>query len=121
MRLRARACALLASFTRARFALRARALASRARLPARTPAGACPSLPSAPRLTAPPSPIEQRPPQPPQNPTTTPEQQQRKQDFLNGVCTNIINLTQRKLVYYTGNYDTFRKTVAEEEIVQQKK
>jgi len=43
------------------------------------------------------------------------------QDFLNGVCTNIINLTQRKLVYYTGNYDTFRKTVAEEEIVQQKK
>jgi ATP-binding cassette subfamily F protein 2 len=24
------------------------------------------------------------------------------QDFLNGVCTHIIWLTQRKLTYYTG-------------------
>lgn len=43
------------------------------------------------------------------------------QDFLNGVCTNIIWLTERKLTYYTGNYDTFMKTVAENETVQQKK
>lgn len=38
------------------------------------------------------------------------------QDFLNGVCTHIIWLTQRKLTYYTGNYDTFEKTVAENEV-----
>ncbi|WIA10679.1 hypothetical protein OEZ85_010859 [Tetradesmus obliquus] len=43
------------------------------------------------------------------------------QDFLNGVCTHIIWLTQRKLTYYTGNYDTFMKTVAENEVVQMKK
>ena len=38
------------------------------------------------------------------------------QDFLNGVCTNIIWLTHQKLNYYTGNYDTFIKTVAENEV-----
>ena len=38
------------------------------------------------------------------------------QDFLNGVCTHIIWLTQRKLTYYTGNYDTFVKTVQENEV-----
>ena len=43
------------------------------------------------------------------------------QDFLNGVCTHMIWLTQNKLIYYTGNYDQFRKTVAEEEIIQMKK
>ncbi|MEW5305584.1 MAG: hypothetical protein WDW36_008116 [Sanguina aurantia] len=43
------------------------------------------------------------------------------QDFLNGVCTNIIWLTQQKLIYYAGNYDTFLKTVAENEQVQHKK
>jgi ATP-binding cassette subfamily F protein 2 len=43
------------------------------------------------------------------------------QDFLNGVCTHIIWLTQQKLTYYTGNYDTFQKTVNENNIVQQKK
>ena len=43
------------------------------------------------------------------------------QDFLNGVCTHMIWLTQNKLVYYSGNYDGFRKTVAEEEIIQMKK
>ncbi|GMR42215.1 hypothetical protein PMAYCL1PPCAC_12410 [Pristionchus mayeri] len=32
------------------------------------------------------------------------------QDFMNGVCTNIIHLFQKKLVYYGGNYDTFVKT-----------
>lgn len=32
------------------------------------------------------------------------------QDFMNGVCTNIIHLFQRKLVYYGGNYDTYIRT-----------
>jgi ATP-binding cassette subfamily F protein 2 len=44
------------------------------------------------------------------------------QDFLNGVCTNIIHLTpKRKLQVYTGNYDTFIKTKAENETNQMKK
>jgi len=29
------------------------------------------------------------------------------QDFLNGVCTNIIHLTGKRLKYYTGNYEAF--------------
>uniref|UniRef100_A0AC35TP63 ATP-binding cassette sub-family F member 2 n=1 Tax=Rhabditophanes sp. KR3021 TaxID=114890 RepID=A0AC35TP63_9BILA len=32
------------------------------------------------------------------------------QDFLNGVCTNIVHLFQNKLTYYTGNFDQFVKT-----------
>jgi ATP-binding cassette subfamily F protein 2 len=32
------------------------------------------------------------------------------QDFMNNVCTNIIHLFQKKLVYYGGNYDTFVRT-----------
>lgn len=32
------------------------------------------------------------------------------QDFLNGVCTNIIHMTKKRLKYYTGNYDAFCKT-----------
>lgn len=43
------------------------------------------------------------------------------QDFLNGVTTHTIWITEGKLKYYTGNYDTFKKTVAEQEIIQQKK
>jgi len=35
------------------------------------------------------------------------------QDFMNGVCTNIIHLTQCKLKNYSGNYDTFIKTRSE--------
>lgn len=35
------------------------------------------------------------------------------QDFMNGVCTNIIHLTQNKLKNYTGNYDAFVRTRAE--------
>ncbi|KAI8385008.1 P-loop containing nucleoside triphosphate hydrolase protein [Radiomyces spectabilis] len=43
------------------------------------------------------------------------------QDFLNGVCTNMMHLThKRKLVYYGGNYDTFVKTKEENEINQAK-
>jgi ATP-binding cassette subfamily F protein 2 len=29
---------------------------------------------------------------------------------MNGVCTNIIHLFQKKLIYYSGNYDTFVRT-----------
>eukprot|EP01129_Flabellula_baltica_P004816 TRINITY_DN1711_c0_g1_i1.p1 TRINITY_DN1711_c0_g1~~TRINITY_DN1711_c0_g1_i1.p1 ORF type:complete len:583 (+),score=145.89 TRINITY_DN1711_c0_g1_i1:102-1850(+) len=32
------------------------------------------------------------------------------QDFLNNVCTNIIHLTNKRLDYYSGNYDTYVKT-----------
>ncbi|CDS05538.1 Putative ATP-binding cassette, subfamily F,FT member 2 [Lichtheimia ramosa] len=43
------------------------------------------------------------------------------QDFLNGVCTNIMHLNhKRKLVYYGGNYDMFIKTKEENEINQAK-
>lgn len=43
------------------------------------------------------------------------------QDFLNSVCTNIINLSNKKLVYYTGNYDQFVKTKSDIEIDQMKR
>jgi len=42
------------------------------------------------------------------------------QDFLNGVCTNIMHLKDKKLSYYTGNYDTYIKTRAEKEENQMK-
>ncbi|KAG2172872.1 hypothetical protein INT43_000222 [Umbelopsis isabellina] len=43
------------------------------------------------------------------------------QDFLNGVCTNTMDLThKRKLIYYGGNYDTFVKTKEENEVNQAK-
>lgn len=32
------------------------------------------------------------------------------QDFMNGVCTNIIHIDKRKLKYYGGNYDAFVRT-----------
>ncbi|XP_037814807.1 ATP-binding cassette sub-family F member 2 [Lucilia sericata] len=32
------------------------------------------------------------------------------QDFLNGVCTNIIHMTNKRLKYYTGNYEQFCRT-----------
>ena len=35
------------------------------------------------------------------------------QDFLNGVCTSIMHMDQRKLKVYGGNYDTFMKTRGE--------
>lgn len=35
------------------------------------------------------------------------------QDFMNGVCTNIIHLEKAKLKYYGGNYDAFMKTRVE--------
>lgn len=42
------------------------------------------------------------------------------QDFLDGVCTNIMHLHRTKLVYYTGNYSTYVKTRAEKEANQMK-
>ncbi|KAI8887024.1 P-loop containing nucleoside triphosphate hydrolase protein [Backusella circina FSU 941] len=43
------------------------------------------------------------------------------QDFLNGVCTNMMHLThKRKLVYYGGNYDMFVKIKEENEVNQAK-
>ncbi|XP_064647512.1 ATP-binding cassette sub-family F member 2-like [Lineus longissimus] len=35
------------------------------------------------------------------------------QDFMNGVCTNIIHMDQKKLTSYTGNYDQFMQTRCE--------
>lgn len=32
------------------------------------------------------------------------------QDFLNGVCTNIIHMNNKRLKYYTGNYEAFIRT-----------
>jgi ATP-binding cassette subfamily F protein 2 len=43
------------------------------------------------------------------------------QDFLNGVCTNIIHMHQKKLHYYSGDYDTYVRTRAELEENQMKK
>jgi len=43
------------------------------------------------------------------------------QDFLNGVCTNIINMNLKKLYYYTGNYDQYIQTRLELEENQMKK
>eukprot|EP00008_Paramoeba_atlantica_P009837 CAMPEP_0201477024 /NCGR_PEP_ID=MMETSP0151_2-20130828/2127_1 /ASSEMBLY_ACC=CAM_ASM_000257 /TAXON_ID=200890 /ORGANISM="Paramoeba atlantica, Strain 621/1 / CCAP 1560/9" /LENGTH=600 /DNA_ID=CAMNT_0047857623 /DNA_START=132 /DNA_END=1934 /DNA_ORIENTATION=+ len=43
------------------------------------------------------------------------------QDFLNGVCTNIMHLTPKKtLQYYGGNYDAFVRTKTENEVNQMK-
>jgi len=41
-------------------------------------------------------------------------------DFLNGVCTNMIDMRDKKLIYYGGNYDTYAKTRAEQETNQMK-
>eukprot|EP01115_Flamella_aegyptia_P015497 TRINITY_DN9551_c0_g1_i2.p1 TRINITY_DN9551_c0_g1~~TRINITY_DN9551_c0_g1_i2.p1 ORF type:complete len:597 (+),score=233.00 TRINITY_DN9551_c0_g1_i2:78-1868(+) len=42
------------------------------------------------------------------------------QDFLNGVCTNIIHLKSKQLQYYSGNYDTYVRARAEKEENQMK-
>ncbi|KAL8729694.1 MAG: hypothetical protein Q9181_004907, partial [Wetmoreana brouardii] len=41
-------------------------------------------------------------------------------DFLNGVCTNMIDMRMKQLVYYGGNYDTYIKTRSEQETNQMK-
>eukprot|EP01087_Luapelamoeba_hula_P020216 TRINITY_DN6860_c0_g1_i1.p1 TRINITY_DN6860_c0_g1~~TRINITY_DN6860_c0_g1_i1.p1 ORF type:complete len:655 (+),score=108.21 TRINITY_DN6860_c0_g1_i1:284-1966(+) len=43
------------------------------------------------------------------------------QDFLNGVCTNIINLKNKQLTYYNGNYDTYVQAKEELEVNQMKR
>lgn len=43
------------------------------------------------------------------------------QDFLNGVCTNIVHINGQKLVYYGGNYDQYMQTRMEQEENQMKK
>ncbi|KAH9491909.1 ATP-binding cassette sub- F member 2 [Bulinus truncatus] len=43
------------------------------------------------------------------------------QDFLNGVCTNIIHMHQKKMKYYGGNYDSYVQTRYELEENQMKK
>ncbi len=40
------------------------------------------------------------------------------QDFLNGVCTNMMVLQQRKLRYWGGNYDMYKKTKTEQDLNQ---
>ncbi|EPZ34775.1 ABC transporter F family member 2 [Rozella allomycis CSF55] len=42
------------------------------------------------------------------------------QDFLNGVCTNIMYLREKKLTYWSGNYDSFIQTKSELETNQMK-
>lgn len=43
------------------------------------------------------------------------------QDFLNGVCTNIVHITHKKQFnIYSGNYDTFVKTKKEHDVRQLK-
>jgi len=41
-------------------------------------------------------------------------------DFLNGVCSNMIDMRQKKLIYYGGNYDSYSKTRSEQEVNQMK-
>ncbi|CBN79440.1 flagellar associated protein [Ectocarpus siliculosus] len=42
------------------------------------------------------------------------------QDFLNGVCTNIIVMQQRQMKYWGGNYDTYQRTREEQDVNQVK-
>ncbi|KAH8882248.1 hypothetical protein GQ53DRAFT_459444 [Thozetella sp. PMI_491] len=42
------------------------------------------------------------------------------QDFLNGVCTSMIDMRSKSLIYYGGNYDSYVKTRSEQETNQMK-
>lgn len=42
------------------------------------------------------------------------------EDFLNGVCTNMIDMRMKQLLMYGGNYDAYAKTRAEQETNQMK-
>ncbi|CAK7202046.1 ABC transporter ATP-binding protein arb1 [Sporothrix eucalyptigena] len=42
------------------------------------------------------------------------------QDFLNGVCSSMIDMREKKLTYYGGNYDSYVKTRSELETNQMK-
>ncbi|KAJ5908354.1 hypothetical protein N7495_001036 [Penicillium taxi] len=41
-------------------------------------------------------------------------------DFLNGVCTTMIDMRGKQLLYYGGNYDSYHKTRSEQETNQAK-
>ncbi|BCR85757.1 ATP-binding cassette family ATPase ARB1 [Aspergillus chevalieri] len=41
-------------------------------------------------------------------------------DFLNGVCTNMLDMRMKQLLYYGGNYDSYHKTRSEQETNQMK-
>ncbi|CZT21620.1 probable iron inhibited ABC transporter 2 [Ramularia collo-cygni] len=41
-------------------------------------------------------------------------------DFLNGVCTNMIDMREKQIFYFGGNYDSYQKTRSEQEVNQQK-
>jgi ATP-binding cassette subfamily F protein 2 len=41
-------------------------------------------------------------------------------DFLNGVCTTMIDMRMKQLLYYGGNYDSYHKTRSEQETNQMK-
>ncbi|KAF4440140.1 ABC transporter ATP-binding ARB1 [Fusarium acutatum] len=41
-------------------------------------------------------------------------------DFLNGVCSNMIDMRGKQLIYYGGNYDSYSKTRTENETNQMK-
>lgn len=41
-------------------------------------------------------------------------------DFLNGVCTNMIDMRQKQIMAYGGNYDSYIKTRSEQETNQMK-
>ncbi|PAA65748.1 hypothetical protein BOX15_Mlig024741g1, partial [Macrostomum lignano] len=43
------------------------------------------------------------------------------QDFLNGVCTNIIHMRHKRLIYYGGNFDQYMQTRMEMEENQMKR
>lgn len=42
------------------------------------------------------------------------------QDFLNGVCTNMIDMRKQQLMYYGGNFDSYVKTRGEQDTNQMK-
>jgi ATP-binding cassette subfamily F protein 2 len=42
------------------------------------------------------------------------------QDFLNGVCSTMIDMRHKQLLYYGGNYDSYIKTRSEQEVNQMK-
>ncbi|GAB7362370.1 hypothetical protein MBLNU230_g2695t1 [Neophaeotheca triangularis] len=41
-------------------------------------------------------------------------------DFINGVCTNMVDMREKQLLYYGGNYDSYWKTRSEQEVNQMK-
>lgn len=43
------------------------------------------------------------------------------QDFMNSVCTHIVHLSQKKLQYFAGNYDSFVNTLSDKQEEQEKR